>query len=408
MYHLGLLLYWLTALFIAPFNSKAAKFVKGRRAVFGRLKRDIPAACSPVWFHCASLGEFEQGRPLIEAYRKAHANEKILLTFFSPSGYEASKNYKNADWVCYLPLDTYCNARRFLNIVRPSKAVFVKYEFWFNYLRLLRKRRIPAYVVSAIFRKSQPFFHEYGFAFRYMLRCFTRIFVQNRESLELLQSIGVESVEVSGDTRFDRVTDLQANRPVPPALCRYFADGDAVYLVAGSTWPADEQQLCAVLDDFPRLRLVIAPHEVHEEHIRQITDLFAAYRPVCYSQCRENIPPVRVLVIDCIGILNALYRYAHLCYIGGGFNRSGIHNCLEAATYGKALVFGPQYGKFREAKDLIAIGSAKSYRDTAQLRSLLHRWLDPASSAALAAAGEKAAAYVRQNTGATAAILAKI
>lgn len=419
MYHIGLWIYWLAAAIYGLFNQKARLFVAGRRGLLSSLRNTIPPDCKPVWFHCASLGEFEQGRPLIDAYRLAHPQEKILLTFFSSSGYEARKNYVGADWVYYMPLDTLSGARRFIRYVHPAKAIFIKYEFWFNHLHELKRKRIPTYVVSTIFRKEQAFFQWYGGVFRSILRCFTKIFVQNQESLDLLHSIGITRAQVCGDTRFDRVARALDTDLCPLPLKQYFsalgieAGETPPLLIAGSTWPEDEVHLRAALERYPQLRMVLAPHEVHEGHIQQLLKLLAPYQPVLYSRHLQDGSPIdtapRVLIIDCIGVLSSLYRFATLCYIGGGFNPSGIHNCLEAATFGKALLFGPEFRKFQEAKDLVAMGSARTYHTTAELLQALDGWLDPqGGTAACREAGLMAGGYVHSHIGATRKILPQL
>lgn len=326
-----------------------------------------------VWFHAASLGEFEQARPVLEAYRLRHPDTKVLLTFFSPSGYEVRKNYPLADRVAYLPMDTPRNARRLLDAYRPVAAFFVKYEFWYNYLRELRRRQIPTYLFSAIFRPEQYFFRPYGRWFLKQIRlCYRHIFVQNEKSLQLLARHSIDAT-LAGDTRFDRVHQI-AQAAEPDAVVKHFLQGhDGPVLVAGSTWPPDEQLLARLHECkewFPS-RIIIAPHEIHEEHLRSIEALFPdSVRYSHLSGSDSTASPV--LIIDNIGILSKLYRYATVAYIGGGFG-VGIHNILEAVAYGKPVVFGPNYHKFQEAHDLIDLGGCMivdEHPDVSFLRKL--------------------------------------
>ncbi len=345
----------------------------------------------------------------MEAYRTAHPKDFILLTFFSPSGYEIRKNYPGADCICYLPLDFPWNARRFLQLTRPSKAYFVKYEFWYFFLTALKRRHIPTYLFSAIFLKEQPFFKWYGGIYRKILTCYTRIFVQNPESEKLLHTLPGGNrlpVTVAGDTRFDRVLEICAEDRVPQNFKDFIqVAAPRPILVAGSSWGDDEKHLVRLLDTYPQLQLVLAPHEIHAAHLNAIAGLFAAHKPVFFSQYPHPaaIPSSRVLVIDCMGLLSSLYRYATLCYIGGGFNPSGIHNTLEAATYGKPILIGPNYNKFKEAMDLVAEGAVISYSTYDQLDKAAGTWLSSPQQAA--AAGAAAAAYVRAHAGATQTIL---
>lgn len=319
-----------------------------------------------VWIHCASVGEFEQGRPIIESYKAHNPSHKILLTFFSPSGYELRKNYPLAKWVFYLPMDTKKNAAAFLDIVKPHTAIFIKYEYWFNYLNELKQRGIPVYVASAIFMPHQKFFKWYGGLFRQMLRNFTHIFVQDQASASLLKTIGITNVTISGDTRFDRVNQItKANGELEHI--RIFADNSNCW-VAGSTWPVEEEMIAAIFPNLPLNKLIIVPHEVHYKHIAKVNSYFSEYKVIKYSQIKDvkidsriesRLREARVLIIDTVGILSKIYKYGSFAYIGGGFG-AGIHNTLEAATYGKPVVFGPKYRKFNEAVELVALGGAKS------------------------------------------------
>ncbi|MEE4258320.1 MAG: glycosyltransferase N-terminal domain-containing protein, partial [Bacteroidales bacterium] len=332
-------------------NEKAKKWVQGRKSVFTDLKNAIGKDDKIIWMHCASLGEFEQGRPLIEAIRKRYKDYKILLTFFSPSGYEVRKNYAHADFVFYLPMDTARNARKFIKLVQPRAVFFIKYEFWFNYINELYLRKIPLFMVSSIFRPSQHFFRFWGGWFRKQLRKVTFLFVQDDTSLELLESIKIYHAEMIGDTRFDRVIALSEEKKEFP-LMETFADKKPL-LIAGSTWPADEDKLLELIEKSNTpFKTIIAPHQVDREHIDQLKKKFQKYSPVLYSSAADgDLKNSRVMIIDGIGYLSYLYTYADITYIGGGFG-AGIHNLLEAATYGKPVIFGPNHDKFKEAIEL--------------------------------------------------------
>ena len=382
------------------FHDKARLFVAGRRNLFSRLAVVSQAGAPIAWFHCASLGEFEQGRPVMEAYRAKHPQHKILLTFFSPSGYEVRKHYNGADFVFCLPIDTPRNARRFVRTVNPAVVVFIKYEFWYNLLHNLHKAHVPVYVVSAVFRRQQAFFRWYGGLFRRMLRVFRLLFVQNEDSVKLLAHIGVHNVMQAGDTRFDRVcAHVQHPADLPPV--KAFAARHRT-LVAGSTWPPDEEKLAKVWASMPAdARLVIAPHEVTDDHIKAIEKWFAEYHPVRYTEAgaAAERQSARVLIIDTVGLLLSAYRYGQVAYVGGGFSATGIHNILEAAAYGLPVIFGPNYSEYVEAHALIAAGGARSVGSVATLKDTLQAWLlhDEARSVA----GGLAAGYVRQHSGAT-------
>jgi 3-deoxy-D-manno-octulosonic-acid transferase len=344
-------LYLLLIRIAGLFNTKAGLWLKGRKNIFNRISDKINSNEDIVWFHAASLGEFEQGRPVIEAFRQKFPNYKILLTFFSPSGYEVRNDYKGADCIFYLPIDTISNARIFIQIANPKLAVFIKYEFWFNYLNELHKNNIPTFIISAIFRKDQHFFKWYGGWFRKMLKSIRWFFVQNKDSLELLDSISIKNVSISGDTRFDRVFAIaqQANK-FP--LIEKFITGKKVFL-GGSTWQPDEELIEYLANKYKdKLKFIIAPHEIHKERIKSIITTFNKHNVLKYSQADEdNIQNAGVLIIDGMGFLSSLYQYCNLAYIGGGFGK-GIHNILEAVTFGKPVIFGPNYQKFAEAKDL--------------------------------------------------------
>ncbi len=359
-----------------------------------------------VWFHAASVGEFEQARPLIEKLRAENRQAKILLTFFSPSGYELRKNYAMVDKVVYLPFATGKNARRFLDIVKPEKVIFIKYEFWPAYLKELKKREIQTYLVSAIFRPKQLFFRWYGGLYKKLLTCFTRIFVQDTASIELLakhkiaratEEGGYENCQVTGDTRFDRVTAVAKEAKEVPFVERFAYEQPKV-LIAGSTWPKDEELLVKYVMNRPDVKLVLVPHEIHEGHLHEIFQLFLG-QMVRYTQANTcNIVSTQTVVVDTIGYLSSIYRYGHVAYIGGGFG-VGIHNTIEAAVYGMPVVFGPNYKNFREAKGLIAAGASRSVRNYAELEAALDE-----AFARRDEMGEAAKAYCQSELGATDAI----
>ena len=380
----------------ALFNRKVKLMVRGQRQTWKTLRKKVREGDSYVWFHAASLGEFEQGRPLMEKLRRLHPEKKILLTFFSPSGYEVRKNYEGADIVCYLPLDTPCNARRFVKRAHISEAYLIKYEFWRNYINVLHRRGIPCYSVSAIFRPDQIFFRPYGRSYARVLKNLTHLYVQNETSRELLAKIGVTAVSVVGDTRFDRVIDIRrAARPLP--LVERFA-GCWKVVVAGSSWQPDEDILIDYFNSHPNLKLVLAPHVVSEEHLRQIEQKLR--RPaVRYSAANsKSVAEVDCLIIDCYGLLSSIYRYATVAYVGGGFG-VGIHNVPEAAVYGVPVIIGPHNGKFREARDLIACGGCHEIKLPADFPPLMDRFL--ADKEFLANAGKAAGNYITSNSGAT-------
>lgn len=404
LYSLLIYLHQFLALLFSGFSPKARHWVDGRKDILRKMRLAKGDSSLCVWVHCASLGEFEQGRPVIEEVRKVFPDYKVLLTFFSPSGYNVRKNYPGADWVFYLPADTPSNVRHFLNIWKPQATVFVKYEFWFNYLHALQKRNIPTLLISAHFRAQQDFFKPWGFWFRKHLRGFNRFFVQNTDSFSLLQSIGIDRVTVSGDTRFDRVAAI-SNQASANADFMRFADSTPV-LIAGSTWPPDEELLLSLINDQKvNLRFVIVPHEIHHAHIKA----FAA-RVQGGAQILSEIVPgdlfhARVLIVDSMGLLSGLYQYGALAYIGGGFGR-GIHNILEAATFGLPVIFGPNYKQFAEAVDLTVSGGAFSVQNAQELRSTLDGLLE--NPDALKNAGRICSDYVQSKTGATKAIIEEL
>ncbi len=395
------------------FNEKVRKMWRGEREAVRTLKEKVDPQAQYVWFHAASLGEFEQGRPLMERLRRDHPEYKILLTFFSPSGYEVRKNYEGADIVCYLPLDTVGNARRFLRAVRPVMAFFIKYEFWYNYLHILKHRGVPVYSVSSIFRPNQVFFRWYGRQYGRVLKCFTHFFVQNEQSRELLGTLGIHNVDVVGDTRFDRVLQIKEAAKDLPVIEQFISDNTSHstlhtphIFVAGSSWPPDEEIFLRYFNGrHPEWKLIIAPHVIDESHLQQINLHLKNRKVVRYTsvigEFPNNISDLRnadVLVVDCFGLLSSIYRYATVCYVGGGFG-VGIHNVVEAAVWGKPVFFGPNNQRFMEAQELKECGGGieiTSYDDFARQMDQL-----AADPQALATRGQTAAECVSRRSGAT-------
>jgi len=371
LYNLSIRFYQLLVFVASAFNTKAKLFYRGRVGIWEKLKKQVEPGSEIIWVHCSSLGEFEQGRPVIEAIKQKKPYAKILLTFFSPSGYEVRKNYSGADYIFYLPLDTRFNASRFINMVNPAMAIFIKYEFWFHYLNELKKKNIPTYLVSAIFRPDQVFFKSYGGWYRKFLNTFTYFFVQNQQSKDLLASIGYTNVMVTGDTRYDRVSRIAAEAKSIP-IVENFASGQKV-LVAGSSWPKDEDIILPLVAKFPDLKLVVVPHEVTETHIKDIIGKSPVPAVRFTKASPEEVRQAKILIVDTIGLLSSIYRYGHVAYVGGGFG-AGIHNTLEAAVFGIPVIFGPNFQKFQEAKDLIARKagfSIKTYDELVDLLNLL-------------------------------------
>ncbi len=402
MYSLLIYLLMLGCNIASLFSPKVRTMMRGHRNTWRTLRRQIGSS-RYVWFHAASLGEFEQGRPLMERIKREHPEKKILLTFFSPSGYEVRKNYAGADVVCYLPLDTPLNAIKFVKLARPEAAYFIKYEFWRNYIDVLHRQRIPVYSVSSIFRPNQIFFRWYGRRYARVLQRLTHLFVQNEASRQLLATIGVTQVSVVGDTRFDRVIDIQSEaKPLP--LVERFA-GCWQVVVAGSSWQPDEDLLISYFNQHPNLRLVLAPHVVSEEHLAQIEQKLK--RPhVRYSAANlKNVAEADCLIIDCYGLLSSIYRYATVAYVGGGFG-VGIHNVPEAAVYGVPVLIGPHHEKFREAHDLLSNGGCRCVRDAESFNRTLTQLLS--DKATLKESGEAAGSYIKQNAGATDKILKEV
>lgn len=412
LYQLGIFLYGILVRLAAFSSHKAKLWVNGRKNLFIRLRENLSKDARPViWFHCASLGEFEQGRPLMEQIRNTHPQYKILLTFFSPSGYEVRKNYSGADYITYLPLDTRSNAKRFLDIVQPEIVIFVKYEFWLNFLNEISAKNIPHYLVSAIFRDDQVFFKGYGGIFREALRMFTHIFTQDENSLKLLSKLSVANTTIAGDTRFDRVTEIAAAAKDIPMIATFTVDNKM--LVAGSTWKADEDVLIPALKKHfdAGWHMIIAPHEISEDRLRSIENALEgiglrAPAVMRFSQAAIHMPRgLKVLIVDNIGMLSSLYRYGSVAYIGGGFGKS-IHNTLEAAVYGIPVVFGPAYGKFNEALGLIDCHGGFGVHSKDELETIIDSLLSDDNRRV--AAGKNAGEYVTKNTGATEKILREL
>ena len=385
-------------------NEKAKLWVEGRKNVFREIKSVLGKDDNIIWVHCASLGEFEQGRPLIETISRKYKDYKILLTFFSPSGYEIRKNYEYADYVFYLPMDTPRSARKFIRLTQPRVVFFIKYEFWFNYINELSIQKIPLFMVSTIFRPSQHFFRFWGSWFRKQLRKITFLFVQDEKSLELLESIKIYHADMIGDTRFDRVIALaKENNEFP--IIKEFA-GRELLMIAGSTWPVDEDKLLKLIDQLNiDFKLIIAPHQVDEEHIDQLVKKFDKYKPVLYSMASTaDLKNSRILIVDAIGYLSYLYKYADVTYIGGGFG-AGIHNLLEAATYGKPVIFGPNHQKFKEAIDLKNEGSGFAISGTEDLINTCELLMSDQQKRS--ERGDAARNYVEHNSGATDKVIDK-
>lgn len=391
------------------FSEKVKKMWKGECASFGVLRDKLEPDAQYIWFHAASLGEFEQGRPLMEQIRREHPQYKILLTFFSPSGYEVRKNYAGADIICYLPIDTIGNARKFLRTVRPVMAFFIKYEFWYNYLHVLKHRQIPTYSVSSIFRKDQVFFKWYGRRYGKVLNCFTRFFVQNEESRRLLATIGIHDVDVVGDTRFDRVLQIKEaakQLPIVESFVRGTADGKrAKVFVAGSSWLPDEEIFIPFFNKHKDWKLIIAPHVIGEDHLKQIDQLLDR-KTVRYTQATEAMASeADCLLIDCFGLLSSVYHYGDISYVGGGFG-VGIHNVLEAAVWDMPVIFGPNNERFREAQGLKKAQGGFDIASAEDFERIMSRLMTDASY--LDECGKRAGQFVESMTGATPKILRHI
>lgn len=421
MYNIAIYIYLIGVAIGSLFNKKIKKMWRGEREAVALLKEKVDPTAQYVWFHAASLGEFEQGRPLIERLRATHPEYKILLTFFSPSGYEVRKNYEGADIVCYLPLDTIRNARRFLRAVHPVMAFFIKYEFWYNYLHILRHRGVPVYSVSSIFRPGQVFFKWYGRNYAKVLHCITHFFVQNEVSLQLLKGIGIDEATVVGDTRFDRVLqikELSKELPIVEAFKGINGKGNACkeelsedgskgckVFVAGSSWQPDEDIFIRFFNDHPDWKLIIAPHVIGEDHLAYILDKLQM-KAVRYTQATEqSAAEARCLIIDCFGLLSTIYRYGEIAYVGGGFG-VGIHNVPEAAVWGVPVLFGPNNKRFQEAQDLLACKGSFEVTDYDSFNTIISRLIS--DDQFRLQCGEASANYVKSRSGATDIIMKSV
>ena len=430
MYNIAIYIYLIGVAIGSLFNKKIKKMWRGEREAVDLLKEKVDPTAKYVWFHAASLGEFEQGRPLIEQLRTTHPEYKILLTFFSPSGYEVRKNYEGADIVCYLPLDTIRNARRFLRAVHPVMAFFIKYEFWYNYLHILKHRGVPVYSVSSIFRPGQVFFKWYGRNYAKVLHCITHFFVQNEVSLKLLKGIGIEEATVVGDTRFDRVLQIKEQSkelPIVEAFKGINGKGDACkkdlsedackkelskngskgckVFVAGSSWQPDEDIFIRFFNDHPDWKLIIAPHVIGEDHLAYILDKLQM-KAVRYTQATEqSAAEARCLIIDCFGLLSTIYRYGEIAYVGGGFG-VGIHNVPEAAVWGVPVLFGPNNKRFQEAQDLLACKGSFEVTDYDSFNTIISRLIS--DDKFRHQCGEASANYVKSRSGATDIIMKSV
>lgn len=387
---------------VSPFNPKAKLWLKGRKGVLKKMQKEIDPAHPLIWIHCSSLGEFEQGRPLIEKIRNNYYSYKILLTFFSPSGYEVRKNYDGTDYVFYLPMDSRENAIKFIEIAKPCLILFIKYEFWYYYLQEAKKRNIPLLLISGIFRKNQPFFSKYGSFHRYLLSRFTHFFVQNKESFSLLQTIGItNNVTISGDTRFDRVIEIAEQfRPIP--AIEEFCQGSDV-IVAGSTWTEDDKSISHYANTNNKVKFVIAPHDISKQRLNECLKLYR--NSVLFSKLNTLSASIEIntIIIDNIGMLSRLYKYAIISYVGGGFGAEGVHNVLEAAVYGKPVVFGPVYKKYIEAIELVSNGGGFSVDNVLALASKFDELLKKDQN--YLSACHAASDYVCNNKGATGTVL---
>ena len=404
MYNIAISLYLLAIKLVGLFNKKVKLMCQGHKQVFDILRQARDKESNYLWFHAASLGEFEQGRPLIERIRKQYPQYKILLTFFTPSGYEVRKNYEGADIICYLPLDTPRNVRRFLDLARPSMAFFIKYEFWQNYMKALQHRGIPTYSVSSIFRPNQIFFRWYGVTYRKVLTRITHFFVQNEESVRLLASCGITNATIVGDTRFDRVLEIFQAAKQLPLVERFKGDCHKV-LVAGSSWQPDEELIIDYFNRHPEMKLIIAPHVVNDNHLAWIEGKLNRPSMRYTKALGADLSRVDCLIIDCYGLLSSIYRYGEISYVGGGFG-VGIHNVLEAAVYGIPVLFGPNNQRFREARQLLATGGAFEIHNSTDFNATMDRLFT--DEAFLAQSGERAGHYVSDNAGAADAVLNEV
>lgn len=405
MYNIVIYIYLIGVAIASCFNKKVKKMWAGERQALKVLREKVDPNARYIWFHAASLGEFEQGRPLMEHLRKTHPEYKILLTFFSPSGYEVRKNYEGADIICYLPLDTIRNARRFLRAIKPVMAFFIKYEFWYNYLHILQHRGIPTYSVSSIFRPDQIFFQWYGKGYGRVLKCFTHFFVQNIESKNLLAKLDIHDVEVVGDTRFDRVLQIkEASKQLP--IVEKFTENTSKVFIAGSSWLPDEEVFLKYFNLHKDWKLIVAPHVIGEEHLAQIFELLKGRRVVRYTEAtEENVKDAEVLIIDCFGLLSSIYHYGTISYVGGGFG-IGIHNVLEAAVWDIPVIFGPNNKRFQEAQGLIMAGGGFEINDYQSFRDLMMRF--ETDEMFLQTSKKHAGEFVKGRAGATEKIMGSL
>jgi len=404
VYNIIIYIYLLGVALLSLFNEKVRKMWQGERRALSTIREHLDPDAKYVWFHAASLGEFEQGRPLMEQLRRDHPEYKILLTFFSPSGYEVRKDYAGADIICYLPLDTIRNARRFLRTIRPVMAFFIKYEFWYNYLHILRHRGIPVYSVSSIFRPDQVFFRWYGRQYAHVLRCFTHFYVQNDESRQLLAKIGITDVTIVGDTRFDRVLHIKEAARELPLVHQFKADSPC--FIAGSSWQPDEHIFIPWLNDHPHWKAVIAPHVIDADHLAAIEQQFSGRKVVRYTEATpDNVRDADVLLVNCFGLLSSIYRYADVTYVGGGFG-VGIHNTLEAAVWDVPVIFGPNNQRFQEAQGLKASGGGIEIGSASDFQRVMQGMVD--NPDVMRQLGEHAGDYVQRHAGATRKVLSEV
>lgn len=405
MYNIVIYIYLIGVAIASCFNKKVKKMWAGERQAIKVLREKVDPNARYIWFHAASLGEFEQGRPLMEYLRKTHPEYKILLTFFSPSGYEVRKNYEGADIICYLPLDTIRNARRFLRAIKPVMAFFIKYEFWYNYLHILQHRGVPTYSVSSIFRPDQIFFQWYGKGYGRVLKCFTHFFVQNIESKNLLAKLDIHDVEVVGDTRFDRVLQIkEASKQLP--IVEKFTENTSKVFIAGSSWLPDEEVFLKYFNLHKDWKLIVAPHVIGEDHLAQIFELLKGRRVVRYTEAtEENVKDAEVLIIDCFGLLSSIYHYGTISYVGGGFG-VGIHNVLEAAVWDIPVIFGPNNKRFQEAQGLIMAGGGFEINDYQSFRDLMLRF--ETDEMFLQTSKKHAGEFVKGRAGATEKIMGSL
>jgi 3-deoxy-D-manno-octulosonic-acid transferase len=407
LYRIFLFLYATGVEIASVFNKKARLWYHGRKKIFKKLNKAFKGNDAPViWFHCASLGEFEQGRPLLESLKTEHPDHKILLSFFSPSGYEIHKNYSGADWVFYMPLDSHYHARKWLKITKPKLVIFVKYEFWYFYLKAIHERKIPLLLVSALFRKQQPFFKWYGnLLHTKMLGFYSHIFVQDENSVTLLKQIHIQNVTLTGDTRVDRVLSVRDHWTPVAGIDRFCADHAVI--VAGSTWPEDDNELRHFVIAHPEIRFIIAPHEIDPDRLEGCLELYPGSMLYSdYLKKPEQFDKVHILIIDNIGKLKRLYHYATICFVGGGFGKDGIHNTLEAAVYGKPVVFGPVYEHFKETVEMEKVGAAFAVDNVLELEETFNELLQDREYYHKAC--QAATDFMQQSAGATSKILSFI